>query len=818
MTLFMRKIIADTRKDVDVKVRVIELIGAHFSLTEDDGEYLNTSPAEVYKLVRLWLSESFYERLDYVISLMIDDFNESKFYERGFSGWELMGGMESGWSSHFKIQDRGFIEYILTPAFNDAYELDKNRFWSYMKENILTQLAKEVSSAKPDFLSRAAIPVIIDEYLYGEKSAEAFRFLKNFLQLRKGIPDRSRLIFQSLRELGNTEDDKRWKLAKVFMDMSETKLPPNVFVEDVVLQLATIGNNEAIEYVGVWMSNPTYIDTKNRWHFYADAVIGKLLSSGNVTAQKSGLESLKIYLTPAGKWEDGDNTRTWDIAPLLVKALILDRDEVAGMLFDLYRGQKVLTKNRQLVVTSLLSENEVNSNDDVWFLYTQVVRPIIFDHLKGDIVKITHKFSNHHAREAFLKFAEKLIEMGKLEEGMELVRIFINDPNPILLNEPDDPDGSFNYHRQIIKGDDAIVISTVRGWIPFVLQKMVKVAGAKYLTEVIDINERLLKDDNYYVRFQGLILLSGLAKNRHTVVPPGMKRRFMSLGNAKRIEKLAFDFLEDKENRELKPLMERVLYCFNFLRSINERNAKRLLLSARDLDFSGDIDHLSSLYLFFAEFRKGSFVDDATRTYLGQKLYDDLAKFDDRFFKQLLEDQMMNGSGEMRRHLAWQFWKLAKENLDADDYTRMFNISHHYLSYLTSKYDHGAYEMLFHFIDDNMNQRPTECLGLWKRAIVAEKEYLIQHEASLVYHHDWWDRLNTAETALMIREVEGDTEFLKYIDVLLHYPGKFQAIHNARLILVALKNIESNDASRLLELFNENYPHIYAQDRLGEEG
>ena len=808
--------VAVKQKDNITKQRIVDLIADHFNLSDDDGEYLSTTPAEIYGLVRRWLKQDFYGRLTHVVSMIVSDFNESEFYSRGFSGWELMGGMESGWSNTYKIHDRGFMEQILTPTFNRVYKADGNKLWNYIRSDVVTLSVGEVSALKPDFLSRAVIPVVVNEYLNGQHSDEAFKILTKFLKLNKGLPDRGRLIFQLLRGSIETTDGKIWKLTKAYLAMSKTKLPQSVFVEDVVLGLATKGDKEAIGCIREWMNNPAYIDTENRWHFYVDAVIGKLLASGNIDAQKSGVEFLKKYLTPAGKWEDGDNTRAWDITPLLEKTLVFDRDELAALVIGLYQEQETLTKNRQLVITSLLAQPEIKDKDDVRFIYEAIVKPIIFDDLHGDINKIAKRFSNHHSRQNFMQFAEKLMQINKLDEGMALVRIFINDPDPMLTNYADDPDGTFNYHRKIAEGKEEIVITTVRGWTPFVLQKVVKVSGKQYLSEVVDMTDRLLNDPNYYVRFQALILLSGLAQNRHTVVPPAREKRFMTLKDAKRIENIAFAFLENEENRSIKPLMERTLYCFNYLRSLNEKNAKRLMLSARKLDFSEEIDHLSSLYLYFAEFRKESFIDKESVKIFGQTLFDDLSNFDDTFFKQLLEDEVVTGGSEMRRHLAWQFWRLIGDKAGREDYQDMFDISYKYLTLMTERYDHSAFEMLFHFIDDNLEKRATDCLKLWKAAIISEKEFLAQNENSLVYHQDWWDRLNTAEIVLKIRQEEGNDEFLKYVNELLSYPQKFQGVHNAKDILDTLKTIDSAQARQLVDTFNENYPHLYAQDRTNE--
>ena len=806
---------ANQKNDEEVKQKVIDLIAKYFNLSEDDGEYLTTTPAEVYGLVRQWLEEDFYGRFSKVVSLIVDDFNEGEFYKKGFNGWELIGGMESGWSNYFTLHDRGFIDHILTPAMNKEYAENPTEFWKFAVDNIFTLSINEVSANKPDFISRAAIDITVDEYFNGTNSDDAYRVLTKFLKMMKGIPDRGRLIFQLLRGRGDTATDKAWKLSEFYLSLAPNKLPPNTYLEDVILNLATKGNKRAIEHIDTWMKNPDYINEDNRFHFYADTVIEKLLNSKIKNVQLTGIRFLKNYLAAKGSWERGSATRTWDINPLLFKSLQIDREAVSSLILSLYFHSGDLTNNRQLVLTSLLSQPELKSSEDISFIYKEIVKPILFADLNGDITKIVEKFTERHARQNIINFAEKMMETGQLNEAMELVYIFLNDPDPSIENYSDDPEGTFNYHQKIKDGEDPIIISTVRGWIPFVLQKAIKVKGAYLMPEIIDITERLLKDENYYVRFQALILLSGLAQNRHTVLPPGMKKRFMTFKNAQRIEDMAFTFLENDENRKMKPLMERMFYCFNFMRDLDEVQAKRLISSAHQLEYGDEIDHLSSLYLFFAEFRKGSFKKVPS---LGKRLSKKLSNFDDTYFKEVLKEEVLNGKKGTRRHLAWQFWQLVKKDADKDNYEDNFNISYKYLLLLAENYDHDAFEMLFHFIDDNLEKKPDEVLALWKIAAKSEKKYLIENEDDITYHHNYWDKLHTADILLFILNRQGVDEFLSSLEIMLSYPAKLQGIHNPQGLYDALKLIEDDRAKLLREKFEDNYPHVYAKEISSKNG
>jgi hypothetical protein len=246
----------------------------------------------------------------------------------------------------------------------------------------------------------------------------------------------------------------------------------------------------------------------------------------------------------------------------------------------------------------------------------------------------------------------------------------------------------------------------------------------------------------------------------------------MSLADAQKIEDIVFSLLENTDNQSIKPIMERLVYVFNFLRSIPEARAKTMLTIFSLLKFEDKIENLPQLYIFFAEYRKESCRGEVCENVFGSKLYKSLNNFDDTFFKDLLIDRIKNSSDEMKASLAWHFWKLAQDGKANNDFERTFEIAYRYLPLFLDSYNHHVFERIFHFAEDHYSEKPSECLKMWKEALKIEAEYLNANESQINLHQQWWGRLQTHEMLLKVFKVKGENEFLECLAIILSYPAK----------------------------------------------
>ncbi len=83
--------------------------------------------------------------------------------------------------------------------------------WDFIKKNCIIS-TQNVSKERPDFLNRAAIPFVLNEYRRG--NPEALQILKEFLLSKRKVPDKAELIYQDLKA-GEFTDNQKWNLVKI---------------------------------------------------------------------------------------------------------------------------------------------------------------------------------------------------------------------------------------------------------------------------------------------------------------------------------------------------------------------------------------------------------------------------------------------------------------------------------------------------------------------------------------------------------------------------------------------------------------------------
>ena len=96
--------------------------------------------------------------------------------------------------------------------------------------------------------------------------------------------------------------------------------------------------------------------------------------------------------------------------------------------------------------------------------------------------ELLNKFDHDYARVAIVELGEKLAKAKYFKEAMIIARIFINDPDPRI------DDKEFNYHEKIKEGKEGgntISISTVKGWVCWLLSHIPGLGGQEYTEEVV---------------------------------------------------------------------------------------------------------------------------------------------------------------------------------------------------------------------------------------------------------------------------------------------------------------------------------------------
>lgn len=792
---------------------IIELVKSNFNLVEDDGDYSLFTPSPIFGILNQYIQKDFEVNFKKVINILIDQFKNAKYYGSKFSGWELTGGTFSQSGNNYSVTDRHFILHALGPSLIAYHKNNPAKTWAYITENCIARKKNEVSEQKPDFLGRAAIPLLVSEFNNGENSKKALAILKDQMFMRRGIPSKFELIFQELYKDETVSDDKKWVLTEAFL--KKFKLPMSVFVEQVTSDLAMKGNEGALDAIKAWVNNPEYREQQTRHTFFVSQSMFKLLNTdaGSKTFL-AGVEILKSYVSTDDFKQKLDSFHAYDITGAISRLIEKDFDTGIGLVRDIYDSSKRLTINQQLAVTHSLEQLNKEDEQLIKKAYDVLVKPILVDELKSDNELIEKRFTHNYARELFVQFTEHLAELKLFDEALVLARIFTNDSNPTLENEPTDKDGTFNYHARIVAGEDGITINTVRGWTAWVLQKYSVVKGRDYLPEITNLVEKLTKDPNYYVRTQSTFALSALVKNRHTYMPgTDNTERFINLELAQKMEDICFAMIRDKDNVDNPVIMKYVLQVFGALRTLREDEALEMFDAFNVKTFNKHLDDIYSLVPQYALFRKDYFKDPSFKNLFGEELFDKINNFDDTKFKVLLEKLIREGDDEMRTHIGWYFWTLPKNN--PQDLEEMFNLSYKYLTIMAERYSREAFSRIGYFIHENINAKPRECLELWQEVTKKEQAWLSKNSGTMK-PHEWWSHHHNAEFLAKTREFYDDEKYMDMLETLLSYPEGFSPMIGHEENYSILTEINSDRSKAVLENLKKQYPTLYAKDTHGE--
>ncbi len=790
---------------------IISLIDKYFDIVTDDGKYAFYTPPEIFNALREYIDFDFSSNFPKVNSIILNQFNSQKWYSGKFSGWEGMGGGISQSGNVFTIQDRHFVSMTLTPSLKKFYLENKKEAWKFITNKLITTANDNVSSKNPDFLNRAALPIIFNEYENGEYEKAAFLILANFIKM-KGIPHKADLIFQLVRNSGMSSD-KKWNLIKESLK-AYNNLPINIFVEQITTDLAIEGNKEAIETVSFWSTNKDY---NARTEIGTPNIVSNIIKLLNIKdTLKKGEELLETFINSKEFIDKEDSWGIYDVAKALTKVVEMDQEKGISLLQKIL-GYKNLSTNQQILFASAIE----GLTDKA--LIKKVFDDVVSKELKrlGSIAGIEKRFPKYYARELIVQFAEELAKSGFLDNALWMVELFINDSNPSKSGEKeaDDPEENFNYHKQIMNGEDQFTINTVRGWCCWVLQKFAPLQGRKYYAQIIPLVKKLSSDPNYYIRIQACVPLIDMMRNRHTVLPDNANERFISLELANKIEEIAFEMLRDKENHQLPSVMKHLGSVFSVDRTLNNNQASELLETylkiassikvsqAEGLNFKKRellpvdiIEEMSSLYIYYSEFRKDAYKKESFKNNFGEKMWTELNKFNDRPFKDILVKILKNGTDDIRAHFAWHFWTMPKEQYNFDT---LFDISYNYLKILTEKYDHRTFESIYHFINDNLEKKFGECFDLWTRCVEIERTFFsANYVPEKMQEMYWWPYHYNSKILEKIYEKKGMDPFLKWAKILSEYPKGLMISHELTGVVEILKS--GSKDNRLIDKIFDN--------------
>lgn len=826
------QILLEISKEQGIDKELIDLIKNNFDLISDQGRFSHHAPSAIFEILRNYIlkNDNFEGAFEEITEIVLEQYHTSESYKgkdgkNKFEGYERYGGGISQGGSHFSISDSHFVEQILKPTFSNYYQKNPKEAVNFINSFCICKKEGKIILTKnnPDFLLRTSIDVLLKEYKKDNLDAE--NTLIEFLKIRRGIPSKDEIIFQSIHNNAiSLPNDKKWKLIQKQISLKEySNLPANIFVLKIIADLIKEENFDAIGLVLELSGNGKLYE--HIWH--SETVIIEIIENLIHTDLKKGVKAFKTYIN-TNFFKNGMGTFDAYPASYILNDLLQEKDsrEKAFEILNELVMQEDLTKNQQILVCNSLTRSRENSDsedrDTLLNIYDKFVWPLLDETLKGDLKKdyrneeyglIYKKFPFSPAREGFIKFSERLAKKGEIKKALDIVKIFINDPDPFtpLGIDPEDPKKEYDEHEKIKRGEETMVITTIRGWCGWVILQCSGVESRPFIKEMIELSEKLLKDENLYVSAYGTNALSSLVLNRLTVCPDNKNELFFgnskkeALENAKKVEDLAFEFLKriKKEGYNVQSsLASIIIHLFDYLRALNQSRAKELINSISEMS-PKLIAKTAPLFIFFAEFRKDFYKDWKWEM---KGLYDDLGNFESRPFQEKLEAVLKIDDSDVRSSFAWQLYRLINESApngtSADNvltHNRAFEISYKYLKISSKYYDGLAFSHIHRFIEENFDRNPEECYELFNSLLKTEREALLNKK---VKFYDWYPRFTTGEILTKIKEQIGIEESLKTIEFLLGYPNEIRGRLTGGMVDI-LNHLPERYNERIKAIFNE---------------
>lgn len=767
-----------------VRQKIFEFILSFFNLIKDDGEHWHYTPNQIFEIVKLHIEGDIENGILTLSKELVGQYE--KFYKRFrkksiFKGWEHMG---------FSDTDRHFIIYIIRPILNSYYAANPDKAWQFIKKLITTKEGS-VSKERPDYLNRASVPVIISAYQNPKYKKEALGILKDFVEMKNGIPHKREIVYRQV--LGSPlPDDQKLELVKLQLNYTPWKgLPANEYVEKIVGELANRGNTEALAILETWASNPEYNKRRGIAEENVISMIPGLLA--NPTTKARGISILKKFLDSDFFINKLDLWNVWETDKVVAQVLIADFNEGKSLLQKMWASKK-LSRNQQVLLT-----NTVNALDEksgiIKKAYDEIVSQWLID-CKDDLKIILQRIPDIQSRMSIVQFGEKLAKEKAYKEAIRIAKVFIDDPDPTLENASDDPKGEHNHHEQIKRGEEVLSITSVRVWVAELLENFAVLSARDYIPEILPLVEKLTKDPNFYVRAFSCMPLQQLTQQRNTVLPTDPKTRFLEPKVAEEIEKISYFMLRNKENRKLKQVMRGLLRVFDSFRRITEDEAKEILETILNTKDSTVIEEARSLFIFFAEFRTKLNKINLDHIFSKERI-EELSKFDDKYFKDLLIKVIKDSPGEVKAGFTWAFWQLPKE--PGANFEKAFSISYKYLSLLVEQYEHEVMTDVYYFIEENIDKKFDECFDLWKKCLKVERPYLQANiNKDNLYQMHWWPYHYNGKILVKIAEERGEEEFLKQLDYLLGYPDGVIIASDLSIVIDRLITLPVTDKAKTI--------------------
>lgn len=324
-------------------------------------------------------------------------------------------------------------------------------------------------------------------------------------------------------------------------------------------------------------------------------------------------------------------------------------------------------------------------------------------------------FDNSFVREEMVRLGIWLAEKERLDDSIWIINKFINDPDP---QEPEKYSGDpkFNYHKQIVNGEDPHIITTVLGHLAWVIQKLA--VRKKYIVKALDYTKKLLSHKNLYVKLQAIIPLIEIAGRRQWLEGWGKRPRE---GEYREFHKIVFGLIAlVQKNPNYKAIAKWLCRVFAYYKDLSTREAEQVLDALKITEES------AGLFVYFGIFRQRHYKDQNV-------------KFDSRRLEKKLKEIIKNQKedyGRLRASITWHLWKILDENRNE------FETIKPYIDLILEQpYQRDIYDDIERVINNWIKDKPDICIMWYKQMLskiseFVEKTKLKQSQRVWLMHTD----------------------------------------------------------------------------------
>ncbi len=319
-------------------------------------------------------------------------------------------------------------------------------------------------------------------------------------------------------------------------------------------------------------------------------------------------------------------------------------------------------------------------------------------------------FTDKFTREEMACLGIWLAEKERFNDVIWIIDKFIDDPDP---EEPEKYSGDpkFNYHQQIINGEDPH-ITTVLGHLAWVIQKLA--LDKRYILNALNYTKKLLSHKNLYVKLQAIIPLIEIAAHRQWLDGWGKRPRSSEY---EEFHKLVFHLVNlVAKNPNYKAIAKWLCHVFAYYKDLSTRETEKVLNALKTTD------EAAGLFVYFGIFRQKHYKDQNIE-YNGQKLEEKL--------KEIIKSNKKDYQ-KLKENIAWHLWKILDENRNEFEKIRP------YIDLMLKQpYQRNIYAHIERIISDWIKDKPDVCIQWYKQMLYKVSDFT-KHTERLQLQSGLW--------------------------------------------------------------------------------